>query len=156
LRLEFLFLGKTRESYLAAGIEDFRQRLQHYAPVEIKTLKEKRWPKNYAAEKIMAEQGEVLRANIPKSSLLVALAQTGRQFASEEMAGLLGQWADQGRKGVVFAIGGHLGLAPALLKAADLVLSLSKMTLTHEMTRLLLLEQIYRAYTILAGEQYHK
>ncbi len=156
MRLELLFLGKTRESYLAAGIEDYSKRLKHYTQVNIKILKERRRAKDTSAARIMATEGEILLANIPKSSLLVALDSAGRQFSSEELAGTLGLWADQGRKNAVFVIGGPLGLAPAVLKKADLALSLSRMTLTHEMARLVLLEQIYRAYTILAGEQYHK
>lgn len=155
MRLELLFLGKTRESYLAEGISDYSKRLQRYIPVEIRTLKEKKTGKG-ESEKATIQLNSKTLLNGVQGSFLVCLDRTGRQFDSLELADQLGRWEIQGQRKITFAIGGHLGLSPAILKRADLVLSLSMLTFTHEMTRLLLLEQLYRACTIRAGEKYHK
>lgn len=156
MQLEFLFLGKTRESYLAAGIDDFAGRLQHYARVSVKTLKGKRGRAEKSELKEMEAEAEQLLQARTKGSLLVGLERTGNHLKSEELAKLLRDWQQQGIKTVSFMIGGPTGLAPAAIKEADYLLSLSRMTLTHEMTRLVLLEQLYRAYTINAGEKYHR
>jgi 23S rRNA (pseudouridine1915-N3)-methyltransferase len=86
----------------------------------------------------------------------VALDRGGRQLSSEELAALLAKWRNEGQRCISFLIGGPLGLAPQLVAEADAVLALSKMTLTHEMARLFLIEQLYRAFTIMAGSGYHK
>lgn len=155
MRIELVFLGKTKEKYLAAGIEDFIKRLSRYTRLEIKTLRDKQLQKKLSENQAKENEGRDLLAAV-NSSLIVCLDRTGKQIDSEELAGQIRQWEMQGRKSVCFLIGGPLGFAPAVLQQADLVLSLSPMTFTHEMTRLLLLEQLYRAYTINAGEKYHK
>ncbi|MDH5297409.1 MAG: 23S rRNA (pseudouridine(1915)-N(3))-methyltransferase RlmH [Desulfobulbaceae bacterium] len=156
MRFELLFLGKTREGYLAAGIEDFRTRLSRYAEVEIKTIKEKRWGAGESETRIREEETRLLLSQVTSPSLVVALDRTGRQPTSEGLAQLIGQWENQGRRKVTFIIGGPLGLAESIKTSADLLLSLSAMTFTHEMARLLLLEQLYRSCSIRAGSQYHK
>lgn len=155
MRLEFLFLGKTREAYLAAGIEDYRQRLANYAEVEIRVLKEVR-PASKPEARVRQEEGEVLLAHLPAKALVVALDLGGRGLSSEELAVQLGHWQDGGRRQLIFLVGGALGLAPEVLARAEFKLSLSRMTFTHEMARLLLLEQLYRAFGIRAGSAYHK
>ena len=156
MQLTFLFLGKTKESYLAAGIDDFSKRLKRYAQVSIKIIKEKKWASKESDAKIKGEEGETLLANIPPSSFVVALDRTGRQIDSEELATLLTKWEGRGVRSVTFVIGGPLGLADKVLAQANVTLSLSKMTFTHEMARLILLEQLYRAFSINAGTGYHK
>ena len=156
MQLIFLFLGKTKESYLAAGIDDFSKRLKRYAQVSIKTIKEKKRTAKEVDAKIKEEEGRALIAQIPPSSLVIALEPTGRQITSEELARLLTNWEDQGKRSVTFLIGGPLGLSSKVLDQANMTLSLSKLTFTHEMARLVLLEQLYRAYTIIAGTGYHK
>ena len=155
MRLELLFLGKTKESYLAAGIEDYTRRLSHYLKVEVKTLKEDKIKKG-APDYFLIEKGsEKLLQNV-QGSFLVCLDRTGKQMDSPGLAAQMERWEMQGIKKISFIIGGHLGLSAAILKKADLILSFSPMTFTHEMSRLLLLEQLYRACTIKAGEKYHK
>ena len=154
MRIELVFLGKTKEKYLAAGIEDFVKRLSRYTRLEIKIIKDKQ-QKKLSENQAKENEGCSLLAAV-NSSLLVCLDRTGKQIDSEGLAGRIRQWEMQGRKSVCFLIGGPLGFSPAVLQQADLVLSLSRLTFTHEMTRLLLLEQLYRAYTINAGEKYHK
>jgi 23S rRNA (pseudouridine1915-N3)-methyltransferase len=155
LRLELLFLGKTKEKYLATGIDDYVKRLSRYLKVEIKTLKEGKAQKGVPENLLIEKESEKLMQN-SQGSYLVCLNRTGKQMDSLELAKQMERWEMQGIKKISFAIGGHLGLSSAILYKADLVLSFSPMTFTHEMSRLLLLEQLYRACTIKAGEKYHK
>ncbi|MEJ2033903.1 MAG: 23S rRNA (pseudouridine(1915)-N(3))-methyltransferase RlmH [Deltaproteobacteria bacterium] len=156
MRFEFLFLGKTREKFLAAGIDHFLERLNHYLTAEVKIIKEKRWSPREAEDKIREEEGNLLLARRSQPSLVVALDPGGRQVSSEELAELVAGWQEAGQRCVSFLIGGPLGLPEKLVAEADAALSLSRMTFTHEMARLILMEQLYRAFTILAGTGYHK
>ena len=155
MRFEFLFLGKTKEAYLAAGIEDYAKRLSRYLKIEIKTVKEGRIKKGEPENLLIEKESKNLMQNA-QGSYLVCLDRTGKQMDSLALAAQLERWEMQGPKKISFVIGGPLGLSATILNKSDLVLSLSPMTFTHEMTRLLLLEQLYRACTIKAGEKYHK
>ena len=155
MRFEFLFVGKTKEPYLARGIEDFAKRLSRYIKVEIKTVKEGRIKKGEPENFLIEEESEKLMQSV-QGSYLISLDRTGIQMDSLTLAKQMERWEMQGLKKISFAIGGHLGLSAKILKKSDFVLSLSPMTFTHEMTRMLLLEQLYRACTIKAGEKYHK
>jgi 23S rRNA (pseudouridine1915-N3)-methyltransferase len=155
LRLEFLFLGKTKESYLAAGITDYAKRLSRYLKIEIRIIKEGRAKKGEPDNFLIEKESDKLLQNT-QGSYLVCLDRTGKQMDSLALAKQMARWEMQGIKKISFVIGGHLGLSKTILKKSDLVLSFSPMTFTHEMTRLLMLEQLYRACTINAGEKYHK
>jgi len=155
LRLELLFLGKTKEPYLAEGIEDYAKRLSHYIKVEIKTVKEGKLKKGEAENLQVERESETLLQHA-KGNYLVCMDRTGKQMDSPALAKQLEHWEMQGLKKISFVIGGPLGLSETILKKANLVLSISRMTFTHEMARLFLLEQLYRACTIKAGEKYHK
>ena len=155
MRFELIFSGKTREAYLAAGIEDYAARLAHYVQTEIKTVKEAKIKKG-ASENLLIEKTSKTLLQNAQGSFLVCLDRTGKQLDSLGLAAQMERWEMQAQKKISFIIGGPLGLSPAILKKADLVLSFSPMTFTHEMARLLLLEQLYRACTIKAGEKYHK
>ncbi len=150
------FLGKTKEQYLAAGIDDFGGRLRRYAQLDLPVLKEKKNATKEDTARQQNEEGQILLGSIPPSARIVALAPAGRQLSSEGLADLLSRWEDQGVREIAFLIGGPTGLAPELVQKADYVLSLSRMTFTHEMARLLVLEQLYRAFSIKAGTGYHK
>lgn len=156
MQFEFLFLGKTKESYLAAGINDFAERISRYAGLQIRVLKDCQWRKGDSPAKSMEREAAILQDAISRQTMLVALDRQGRQLASEELAEQISRWEMNGHSHVTFVIGGALGLAPAILDRAHAVISLSRMTFTHEMTRFILLEQFYRALTINAGEKYHK
>jgi len=156
MKLEILLLGKTKESYLAAGIDDFRARLGHFCPIMLTYLKGRGTGSKTGAE-IIAMESAILTSRIDaRNCYRIALDRSGRQFTSEQLASFLDELIGRGVKKAVFVIGGPLGLAEEQLRAADLVLSLSAMTFTHDMTRLLLLEQLYRAFSIRAGTGYHK
>lgn len=154
MRLELLFPGKTKEAYLKKGIDDFSERLSHYVKTDFKIIKDRSGSQDTA--RAMRLEGEQLLENCSKSAWVVVLDPGGRQLSSEEFAGMVENWEGQGRQVVSFIIGGPDGLSPAVIARADLLLSLSRMTFTHEMARLFLLEQLYRAYSIKAGTKYHK
>jgi 23S rRNA (pseudouridine1915-N3)-methyltransferase len=105
---------------------------------------------------ILEKEGNRILSKIEEGTFLIVLERTGRLLLSEELATLFQSYLDKGVRSWTFVIGGPLGVARSVLKKADLVLSISKMTFTHDMTRLILLEQIYRAMTINAGVPYHK
>jgi 23S rRNA (pseudouridine1915-N3)-methyltransferase len=155
MKLEVLFLGKTKDSFLIEGIGEYASRLAHYVPLSVKTLRTK-INKQSNDEIIRVQEGRLLLSHVPAGSYKVVLDSRGKQFTSEGIADLLSNWQGQGLKQVSFLIGGALGLSSEVLQSADLLISLSKMTFTHDMARLFLLEQLYRAFTIKAGEKYHK
>jgi 23S rRNA (pseudouridine1915-N3)-methyltransferase len=155
MRIDFLFPGKTKNGYLAAGIDDFCGRLKHYADINVRVLKEVR-PGGKPDSMVKHEEGALLLARLEPKSFLIVLDPGGRDYSSEKLAACLGDWRDRGINHVTVIIGGALGLADEVLARADLVLSLSKMTFTHEMARLLIVEQLYRAFNILTGTGYHK
>ena len=155
MRLEVLLLNKTKESYLQQGVADYLHRLQRYGSIELVEIKVKNLSSRSDAE-IKAQESVLLDRRATEGSYRIALDSGGQQFSSDKFAALLTELENRAVKSVSFIIGGPLGLAEDQLRRADQVLSLSHMTFTHDMTRLILLEQIYRAYTIKAGTGYHK
>jgi 23S rRNA (pseudouridine1915-N3)-methyltransferase len=148
-------LGKTREAYIDAGISDYASRLSRFAAVELPVLKERHSRKD-ADEVVKGHDAALLLEAAGIAGLRVALDPRGKTPGSEELAELLVGWENRGIGTICFLIGGHLGLHRSVLEQADMILSLSRLTFTHEMTRLILLEQLYRACTIKAGHNYHK
>ncbi len=155
MKFVFLFLGKTREKYLEAGIKDYQKRLNRFIATEIITLKEKHSKKS-ADKTVKQNDCLLLLEQSKKYQFKIALDPTGKQPDSFDLANSLEEWENRGIQSVCFLIGGHLGLDKHVLDEANLVLSLSKLTFTHEMTRMILLEQLYRAFTIKVGHKYHK
>jgi 23S rRNA (pseudouridine1915-N3)-methyltransferase len=155
MKFVLLFLGKTREGYLDQGISDYAKRLNRYVRLEIKVLKDKH-AKNDSDQVIMAREAKLLLARSDSSSLTVALDPIGREYDSQELATVLEGWENRSLQTISFLIGGYLGLDKMVLDHADLTWSLSRLTFTHEMTRFILLEQLYRACSIKAGHNYHK
>jgi len=154
MKFVFPFLGKTREKYLDAGIRDYAKRLSRFVQVEILVLKS-RSPKSIPDIVFKQQEAELLFGKIKSPSYVVAFDPKGQETDSPGIASLIKDWEENGQQTVYFIIGGHLGLHEEVLQKADLVLSLSRLTFTHEMSRLLLLEQMYRAWTIKAGQKYH-
>ncbi len=154
MKYEIFLLGKTKDSSLADGIHEYLKRLKHYTKIELTTLTCKKI--QGSEEIIKSKEAELLLHNIPPGSLIVALDSTGKQYSSEEFSQLISRWENAGARHVSVVIGGPLGLSTKLLYKANHKISLSKMTFTHDMVRLFFLEQLYRAYTIKAGEKYHK
>lgn len=155
MRFVFLFLGKTREKYLDAGIKDYAVRLGRFVPVDLVILKEKH-ARNQADEVVKQHDAELLLERCRDASMTIALDPAGKQIDSMGLARMVTDWEARGQQRIYFLIGGHLGLQQRVVEEADHVLSLSRLTFTHEMTRLILLEQLYRACSIKAGRSYHK
>ncbi len=154
VKYEILLLGKTKLSFISEGINDYSKRLQHYSQVDLRTIKAKKI--QGSDEQIREKEGEILLANVSSATFAVVLDAQGKQFSSTEFSTLIDRWEGTGIRQITFIIGGPLGLAEKVLQRAELVISLSKMTFTHDMVRLFLLEQLYRAHTIKCGEKYHK
>ena len=154
MKHELLFLGKIKDKFLAEGVEEYASRLRHYTSFSITLLKEK--GKMRGQPSAVDSEGILLLQAVPSGALVVVLDPQGKQFSSEALSRQIDEWEMQGIKQVCYLIGGPDGHSSSVLQAADLLLSLSQMTFTHDMTRMLLVEQLYRAYTIKAGEKYHK
>ncbi len=155
MRFVFLYLGKTREKYLDQAVTDYTERLRRYVPADIKVLKEKN-AKNDSDAVILGREADLLLSRTDSSSFVVALDPAGKEQTSEELARILESWENRGLQTITFLIGGYLGLDQQVRDRADLTWSLSRLTFTHEMTRFILLEQLYRACSIKAGHNYHK
>lgn len=154
MKYEILLLGKTKDSFIAEGIDEYAGRLGHYAPVNLKIIKVKK--KQGSAQKIMENEADLLLGNLSNSTYPVALDSRGKQLSSVDFAKEIQHLENRGVNHISFLIGGPLGLSSRVLKEARMELSLSKMTFTHDLVRLLLVEQLYRAHTIIAGGKYHK
>lgn len=156
MKIHLIFVGKTRESYIKEGVEDYLNRLRRYVPVRISVVRAERLERDSRTEKVMEIESERVAAQVPPDSHLVLLDRRGKQMSSEGLARWWSKMERQGLNQFCFAIGGVLGFSDSLLRKAGSVLSLSKMTFTHEMSRLIVLEQLYRACAIMRGEKYHR
>lgn len=154
MKHEILFLGKTKDKYLREGISEFQSRLKYYTTIAITTIKDSSNVKT--GHKAILNQGKSLLKAVSHSAVKVVLDEKGKQYSSRELSELIQRWEMQGVKHIAYLIGGPEGHSPEVLKSADIKFSMSKMTFTHDMVRLMLIEQLYRAYTIKAGEKYHK
>lgn len=151
MKLTFVSVGKDRSGLFTPGVEEYVKRLGHVAKVQLVELA----ASQASGEKAKDEEGAAILAKVGPRDVLVALDERGRSLSSVDFAKWLGRQQDSGRD-VVFAIGGDEGLAEAVRQKAGLVLSLSAMVMPHRLVRLVLAEQVYRAFTILRGEPYHK
>ncbi len=154
LQIIILMVGKTREAFIQEGVAFYAKRLQPFFRLDMKHVREEKEGKNLSPETVKGREGERLRAQIPPKSFAVALDPGGKEFTTEAFAAWLAKREEAGQP-LIFLIGGHLGLDEATRAAAHEKLALSRLTLTHELSRLVLLEQLYRAKTILTGHPYH-
>jgi len=156
MKIKIIVVGKTKEKFLQLGEEEFQRRLASYGRLESVVVKEEKAVSNKGEQTVRLKEGERILSQLSKGAFVVALDRRGEQLSSEQLAEFLQQKMNEGCGELVFIIGGTWGLGENVLKTAHRVLSLSKMTFTHEMSRLILLEQLYRAVTILKGMKYHK
>ena len=158
MNITIVCAGKIKEAYLREGIAEFTKRLRPYARLEVKEIQEERMKENPSeSEKreVLKREGERLLRLVPEGSYLYVLDVYGKARSSEELSAELEALALSGRSHVTFLIGGAFGLSEEVRRAADRRLSFSRMTFTHQMIRLLLVEQVYRAFKISRGEKYH-
>lgn len=156
MRLHLIFVGKTREPYLRKGIDDFLARLRRYAQVSTRIVRAERLSSASQLARALTVESERVAAAVPRDSHFVIMDRHGKQMTSEGLARWLRDLERDGWHKLCFAVGGVLGFSDTLKTQAHTILSLSKMTFTHEMSRLILLEQLYRACTIMRGEKYHR
>ena len=158
MKITLACVGKIKEKYLTAGIDEFTKRLTPFCKLEVVSINEERMPDNPSdAEKqqVLGRETQRLMAVIPENSYVILLDVIGRQLSSPELAAKMDALALEGKSHLTFVIGGAFGYTDELRRRADFALSFSKMTFTHQMIRLLLVEQIYRAFKISRGEPYH-
>ena len=158
MKLTIVCAGRIKEKYLSAGIAEFMKRLRPFAQVEIREIHEEKMsdePSAAEKEQVLHKEGEKLLKLVPAGSYLFVLDVYGAEMASEQLAAKIDQLGIQGRSNITFLIGGAFGLSKEVRAAADERLSFSQLTFTHQMVRLLLVEQIYRAFKINRGEKYH-
>lgn len=152
---QVICIGKTAFSYIDEGIDMYAKRLQHYLPFEWLVLPEIKKSKNWTQNQIKEMEGQVLLKAIPSDATVVLLDVKGKTFTSEAFADFLSTRMLSGIKNLCFVIGGAYGFSEEIYTRAQFKLSLSKMTFSHQLIRLVFLEQLYRAMTILKGEPYH-
>ena len=158
MKITIVCAGKLKEKYLTAGISEFLKRLKPMAQVEILEVHEEKMPDNPSAaekEQVLQKEGEKLLKLVPSGSYLFVMDVYGEELSSEELAERIDKLGVSGRSSLTFLIGGAFGLSKEVRQAADMKLSFSRLTFTHQMVRLLLVEQIYRAFKINRGEKYH-
>ncbi len=148
-------MGKTRESFIREGIEKYLRYLRHYADIDIRELKEEKIRDLKDAPVIRKKEAEKIFRAVPAGSYMVSLDERGQEYTSHEFAALLNEVLESGVRETSFIIGGALGLAEEVTTSSQRTLALSRWTLTHEMARLVVLEQLYRAFTIIKGKTYH-
>ena len=154
MKTELILVSKTTDKHLAAGIDDYVSRICHYLPFAITVIPELKNTKNMTEEQQKVREGELIIQKIQPSDTVVLLDEHGKEFRSIEFADWLQKKQNTARR-LVCVIGGPYGFSESIYKRADELLSLSKMTFSHQMVRLLFVEQIYRACTIIKGDPYH-
>ena len=158
MKIRILAVGKLKEKYLLQGVAEYEKRLSPFASVELIETREERMPESPSeAEKedALKKEGANLLRLVPEKSFLIVLDVSGELLSSEALAEKIAALALQGKSDLTFLIGGAFGISAAVRKRADLRLSFSPMTFTHQMVRLLLYEQVYRTFKINRGEKYH-
>jgi len=156
VRVTIVAIGENKFDYLREGEADFLRRLKHYCKPDILRIPGVRLTQGASEEGVRRREWENVLKRLPEPRVLFLLDKKGRQLTSEALAVKIQDLQNRSVSEVCFAIGGPVGFPEEALQMADFVLSLSSMTFTHEMTRLILLEQLYRAFTILRNEKYHK
>ena len=159
MNISIITVGKLKEKYLKLGIEEYTKRLSAYAKVDIVELADEKAPENLSETDMLIvkqKEGERILAKISPDTHVIALAIEGSMKTSEQLAENLDRLATYGKSKIAFVIGGSLGLSEEVMKRANETLSFSKMTFPHQLMRLILVEQIYRAFRINRNEPYHK
>lgn len=159
MHIQITAVGKIKEQYLKVGIAEYSKRLRPYCRLDIVEVHEEKLPQSPSEKEVhlaLESEAKAISDTINTGSLVVVLDVRGSPWTSEEFAHHLSAWEIGGENRVSFVIGGSMGVSIRLCEDADIRLSLSPMTLTHQMSRLILLEQIYRAFRICRGEPYHK
>lgn len=156
IKIKVLCVGKIKENYLNEGISEYLKRLSGYCNIEIVEVKDEKITNNNSEEKIKEIETQRIIEKINDKDYVILLDIKGKQLDSVELSNKMEQLIDKGIGNFTFVIGGSLGITEKIKSRADYLLSFSKMTFTHQMMRLLILEQLYRSFKIMKNETYHK
>lgn len=154
MKITILAIGKKHDPKLSVAIEEYCRRLHHYTKCEWK-LVEAKTTQSMTEQEIRDSESEVITNTIPSGSTVILLDERGSQLSSPEIAKKIQRYRNNSIKDLVFIIGGAYGVNESLMQKADFTWSFSKLVFPHQLVRLVLVEQLYRAHTILAGEKYH-
>lgn len=155
MKIILLVIGKTDDAYLKTGIEKFEKRLKHYLPYEMKVIPDLKKTKNLSTSQQKIQEGQLIVQNFNPGDFFVLLDENGKNYSSVDFSKMIEQRMVSGLKRLVFVIGGPYGFSDEVYAKAHSKISLSKMTFSHQMVRLIFTEQLYRAMTILKNEPYH-
>lgn len=155
MKIQLMVIGKTTASYLSVGIDDYVRRIGRYVPFDLKVLPDVKVSRGMTADRQKELEGASMLAAMQPGDYVVLLDERGKEFTSRELAVFIDRKMSSLPKNLLFVIGGPYGFSRAVYERANEKLSLSRMTFSHEMVRLFMTEQIYRAMTILRGEPYH-
>lgn len=159
MQINIIYVGNIKDKYFSDAVKEYEKRLSAYCKVVNTEIKETKIPENASAAQInkaIEEEGEKILSVLPQKSYKIALAVEGAMLSSEELAKKIDFSLTDGYSSISFIIGGAFGMSEKVKKSCDMMLSVSRMTFTHRMMRVIILEQIYRAYNILSGGKYHK
>ena len=155
MKTVLLAIGKTDDEYLTEGIRKYVERIRHYAPFEFKCLPDIKNSRSLTRDQQKQQEGRLLTAEMMPGDVVALLDEGGRQYSSRQFSQFYSKIAASGAKRLVFVIGGPYGFSDDVYKAATHKISLSPMTFSHQMVRLIFVEQLYRLHTIIKGEPYH-
>lgn len=156
MNIKIIALGKIKEKFLKDGVEEFLKRLTPYASVEVLELPAIEIKDENLTSKILDQEAEKILSHIKPQAYVITLEINGKMFSSEEFAKKISELTNDGVSEIIFVIGSSCGISPLVSNRANLKMSMSKMTFLHQFARLILVEQIYRAFKIIKGETYHK
>jgi len=156
MNIKIIALGKIKEKFLKEGVDEFLKRLTPYSSIEIVELTPIEIKDENLIERALDEEGEKILSLIKPTSFVITMEIGGRQFSSEEFSEKIEELINEGMAELVFVIGSSCGISKNVSARANLKMSMSKMTFLHQFARLILVEQIYRAFKIMKGEKYHK
>ena len=156
MKIKIIALGRIKEKFLKEGIDEFLKRLTPYASVEIIELTPVEIKDEHLTENALDEEGEKILSHIKPQSYLITMEIKGKELSSEEFAQKIKDLTNEGQSEIIFVIGSSCGISKNVSARANFKMSMSKMTFLHQFARLILVEQIYRAFKIIKGETYHK
>ncbi len=159
MNINIIAVGKIKEKYIQEGIKEFSKRLSRYCKLRIIELEDEKAPETLSEKDMLivkSKEGEKILNKIPSNSFVIALVIDGKQLSSEDLADKFEEIMVNGNNDITFIIGGSLGLSQEVIDRSNFKLSFSKMTFPHQLMRLILLEQVYRAWRINKNEPYHK
>ena len=155
MKIVLLVIGKTDKDFVKTGMEEYQKRLVHYLPFEMKIIPDIKNTKNLSENQQKQKEGELILEKIKAGDTLILLDEGGKEFSSVAFSNFIEQKMVGGIKNLVFVIGGPYGFSEDVYRNAQGKVSLSKMTFSHQMIRMIFTEQLYRAMTIIKGEPYH-